>query len=59
MTGLCYGLPMTLIDHLQVGWMGPVSVLEFLLLALWATGLILGSRAIFEGSGGTPTLGRL
>ncbi len=52
-TGLCYGLPMTLIDHLQVGWMGPVSVLEFLLLALWATGLMLGSRTIFEGSRGT------
>lgn len=52
-TGLCYGLPMTLIDHLQVGWMGLVSVLEFLLLALWATGLMLGSRTIFEGSRGT------
>lgn len=48
-TGLCYGLPMTAIDHLVVGWMGPVSVLEFLLLALWATGLMLGSRAIFGG----------
>jgi len=45
-TGLCYGLPMTLIDHLHVGWMGPVSVLEFLLLFLWASGLLLGSRAI-------------
>lgn len=47
-TGLCYGLPMTLIDHLNVGWMGPVSILELLLLALWAAGLMLGSRAIFE-----------
>lgn len=45
-TGLCYGLPMTAIDHVVVGWMGPVSVLEFLLLALWAAGLALGSRAI-------------
>jgi len=45
-TGLCYGLPMTVIDHVLVGWMGPVSVLEVLLLALWATGLTLGSRAI-------------
>jgi hypothetical protein len=43
---------MTLIDHVQVGWMGPVSVLEFLLLALWATGLMVGSRAMFEGSRG-------
>lgn len=47
-TGLCYGLPMTMIDHVQVGWMGPVSVLEFLLLALWAAGLLLGHRTIFE-----------
>ena len=45
-TLLCYGFPMTLIDHLLVGWMRPVSVLEFLLLALGATGLVLGSRAI-------------
>lgn len=52
-TGLCYGLPMTLIDHLKVGWLGPASVLEFLLLAVWATGLVLGSRAIFERSPGT------
>lgn len=52
-TGLCYGVPMTLIDHVQVGWMGPVSILEFLLLALWATGLALGGRVIFgrEGDG--------
>jgi hypothetical protein len=49
-TGLCYGLPLTLIDHLKVGWMGLVSILEWLLLALWAAGLLLGSRAIFEGS---------
>jgi len=48
-TGLCYGLPMTLIDHLQAGWLGPVSVLEFLLLTLWATGLLFGSRAILGG----------
>jgi len=46
-TGLCYGIPMTLIDHANVGWMGPVSVLELLLLALWAAGLVLGSKAIF------------
>ena len=46
-TGLCYGLPMTLIDHMQVGWMGPVSALEFLLLALWLVGLLLGWRSIF------------
>lgn len=45
-TILCYGFPMTLIDHLLVGWMGPVSVLELLLLALGATGLVLGSRSI-------------
>lgn len=45
-TLLCYGIPMTLIDHLLVGWMGPASVLEFLLLALGTTGLVLGSRAI-------------
>ena len=51
-TGLCYGLPMTLIDHIHVGWMGPVSVLEFLLLALWATGLIFGSRTMFRGGRG-------
>jgi hypothetical protein len=47
-TGLCYGLPMTLIDHLQVGWMGPVSVLELVLLAVWAIGLILGYGSIFK-----------
>jgi len=47
-TGLCYGLPMTLIDHVQVGWMGPASVLEFLLLGLWAAGLLLGRRSMFE-----------
>jgi hypothetical protein len=47
-TGLCYGLPMTLIDHLQVGWMGPVSVLELMLLAVWAVGLILGYESIFK-----------
>lgn len=47
-TGLCYGLPMTLIDHLQVGWMGPVSFLEFLLLALWAVGLGLGHELPFR-----------
>jgi hypothetical protein len=41
-TGLFYGLPMTVIDHVQVGWMGPVSLLEFGLLALWALGLTLG-----------------
>ena len=45
-TGLCYGVPMTVIDHLLVGWMGPVSVLELLLLTLWAAGLLLGARAI-------------
>ena len=45
-TLLCYGIPMTLIDHLLAGWMGPVSVLEFLLLALGATGLMRGSKAI-------------
>ena len=45
-TLLCYGFPMTLIDHVVVGWMGPVSVLEFLLLALGTTGLVLGSRAV-------------
>lgn len=47
-TGLCYGLPMTVIDHLKVGWMGPVSVLELLLLALWAAGLLLGYGPIFR-----------
>ncbi len=47
-TGLCYGVPMTLIDHVQVGWMGPVSILEFLLLALWAAGLLLGYKPLFE-----------
>ena len=41
-SGLCYGLPMTLMDHVFVGWMGPVSVLELLLTALCATGLVLG-----------------
>ncbi len=46
-TGLCYALPMTVIDHLLVGWMGAVSVLELLLLILWATGLLLGSSVIF------------
>lgn len=45
-TGLCYGLPMTAIDHLVVGWMGLVSALESILLALWATGLALGVRPI-------------
>jgi hypothetical protein len=48
-TGLCYGLPMTLIDHLQVGWMGPVSLLELLLLALWALGLGLGHDLPLKG----------
>lgn len=52
-TLLCYGVPMTLIDHLFVGWMGPVSVLEFLLLVLGATGLVLGSRPILRQSRGT------
>jgi 4-hydroxybenzoate polyprenyltransferase len=52
-TGLCYGIPMTLIDHLQLGWMGPASVLEFLLLALWATGLVLGLTMVAGGRGGT------
>ena len=47
-TGLCYGLPMTLIDYLQVGWMGSVSVLELVLLAVWAVGLILGYESIFK-----------
>lgn len=47
-TGAGYGLPMTLIDHLQVGWMGPVSVLEFSLLGLWAAGLLLGARPILR-----------
>lgn len=47
-TGLCYGVPMTLIDHLQVGWMGPVSVLELSLLALWAAGPALGGRTILR-----------
>jgi len=46
-TLLCYGFPMTLIDHLLAGWLGPVSVLEFVLLFLGATGLVLGSRAIW------------
>lgn len=46
-TLLCYGVPMTLIDHVLVGWQGPVSVLEFVLLFLGATGLVLGSRAIW------------
>ena len=49
-TGLCYGLPMTLIDHLWVGWMGPVSFLEFLLLALWAVGLGLGYQLPFKSN---------
>ncbi len=49
-TLLCYGLPMTLIDHLLLGWMGPVSVLEFLLVALGAAGLALGSRTILGQS---------
>jgi len=52
-TGICYGLPMTAIDHVVVGWMGPVSVLEFLLVALWATGLALGSRPILGVRRGT------
>lgn len=51
-TGLCYGIPMTLLDHLQVGWMGPVSILEFLLLFLWATGLMVGARTMLGGRGG-------
>jgi hypothetical protein len=45
-TGLCYGLPMTVIDHVQVGWMGPVSLLEFALLTLWVVGLMLGRTPI-------------
>ena len=49
-SGVCYGLPMTLIDHLQVGWMGPVSLLELLLLALWAVGLGLGYQLPFKRS---------
>ena len=48
-SGLCYGIPMTLIDHLQVGWMGPVSFLELLLLILWAVGLGLGHQVAFQG----------
>jgi len=52
-TGLCYGVPMTLIDHIQVGWIGPVSILEFLLLTLWGTGLILGSKTMFGESRST------
>ena len=47
-TGICYGVPMTVIDHAKVGWMGPVSYLEFLLLGLWAAGLILGYARIFR-----------
>lgn len=47
-TGLVYGLPMTLIDHVQVGWMGPVSILEFLLLGLWAVGLGLAHELPFK-----------
>jgi len=47
-TGLLYGLPMTVIDLYLVGWMGPVTVLEFLLLALWVTGLVLGYGPIFR-----------
>ena len=47
-TGLVYGLPMTLIDHIQVGWMGPVSILEFLLLSLWAVGLGLAHELPFK-----------
>ena len=56
-TLLCYGLPMTLIDHLFAGWMGPASVLELLLLALGATGLVLGSGVILgkSSSGDGPT----
>jgi hypothetical protein len=46
-TLLCYGLPMTLIDHLQVGWMGPTSILELVLLALLAGGLLRGRAAVF------------
>ncbi len=49
-TLLCYGLPMTLIDLLLAGWMGPVSVLEFLLLTTGTTGVVLGSRAILGQS---------
>jgi hypothetical protein len=45
-TGLCYGLPMTVVDHVQVGWMGPVSLLEFALLTLWGVGLMLGRTPI-------------
>lgn len=47
-TGACYGIPMTVIDHVKVGWLGPVSILEFLLLSLWATGLLLGYARIFR-----------
>jgi hypothetical protein len=49
---------MTLIDHFQVGWMGPVSVLEFMLLAVWAVGLFLGYKQTFKnraaGAAGEP-----
>jgi hypothetical protein len=41
---------MTLIDHLQVGWMGPVSFLELLLIILWAAGLGLDHRLPFKAS---------
>jgi len=51
-TGLFYGLPMTVMDHVQAGWMGPVSVLEFLLLALWAVGLALGRGSMLEATSG-------
>lgn len=47
-TLLCYGLPMTLIDLLAAGWMGPVSVLELLLLGLGSTGLALGSSVMLR-----------
>ena len=49
LTGICYGLPMTWIDHRHAGWMGAASVLEFVILTLWATGLTLGYSSCIRG----------